>query len=158
MQISVCSAGREGFSLIEMMLALIILTFGLLTAGPLLYVAASSSSLARSKGTAAVAAQSLLESLASLYSQNPLAADLALGTHGPRQTVVINPMDGTVLNRYDVNWIVENVSDPRPGKELNARRVQATVTPVQISGAENVRPGFNKVLNIVTIFSPKTRG
>jgi len=144
------------------MLALIILTFGLLAAGQLLYVAASSSSLARSKGTSTVAAQSVLESLASLYNQNPLAADLALGAHGPRQTVVVNPMDGTVLNRYDVNWIVENVSDPRPGKVLNARRVQATVTPVQIGGAGNIRPGLNKVLNIATIFSscysPKTRG
>ena len=67
-------------------------------------------------------------------------------------------MDGTVLNRYDVTWKVENVSDPRPGKVLNARRVRATVTPVQIGGAENIRPGFNKVLNIVTIFSQKTRG
>ena len=158
MQIPVCSAGRQGFTLIEMMLALIILTFGLLTAGQLLYVAASSSSLARSKGTAAIAAQSLLESLASLYSQNPSAADLALGSHGPRQAVVVNPTDGTVLNRYDVNWIVENVSDPRPGKALNARHVRATVTPVQIGGAENIRAGFNKVLNIDTILSQKTRG
>jgi prepilin-type N-terminal cleavage/methylation domain-containing protein len=158
MQIHVCSAERQGFSLIEMMLALIILTFGLLTAGQLLYVAASSCSLARSKGTAAVAAQTVLESLSSLYSQNPLAADLALGAHGPRQTVVVNPVDGTVLNRYDVNWKVENVSDPRPGKALNARRVQATVTPVQNGGAENIRPGFNKALHIVTIFSSKTRG
>ena len=83
MRIPVCSAERQGFSLIEMMLALIILTFGLLTAGQLLYVAAGSSSLARSKGTAALAAQSLLESLASLYSQNPLAADLALGSAWP---------------------------------------------------------------------------
>lgn len=158
MQIPVCSAERQGFSLIEMMLALIILTFGLLTAGQLLYVAASSCSLARSKGTATVAAQTVLESLASLYDHNPLAADLALGAHGPRQTVVVNPIDGTVLNRYDVNWKVENVSDPRPGKALDARRVQATVTPVQIGGTENIRPGFNKALNIVTLFSPKTRG
>ena len=72
----------RGFSLIEMMLALIILTFGLLTVGQLLYVVASSSSLARSQGTAAIAAQGVLESLASLYSQNPSAADLAIGAHG----------------------------------------------------------------------------
>ena len=158
MRIPVCSDGRQGFSLIEMMLALVILTFGLLTVGQLLYVVASSSSLARSKGTAAIAAQGVLESLASLYSENPSATDLALGAHGPRQTVVVNPMDGTVLNRYDVNWLVENVSDPRPGKRLHARRVQATVTPVQIDGAENIRRGLNKVLNIATIFSPKARG
>jgi prepilin-type N-terminal cleavage/methylation domain-containing protein len=158
MQIPVCSPGRQGFSLIEMMLALVIMTFGLLTAGQLLYVAAGSSSLARSKGTAALAAQSLLESLNVLYGKNPLAAELAPGNHGPRQSVVANPVDGTVLNRYDVTWVVDNVSDPRPGKVPKALRVRATVTPVQTGGAENIRPGFNKALNVATVFSSKTRG
>jgi prepilin-type N-terminal cleavage/methylation domain-containing protein len=158
MRIPVCYAGRQGFSLIEMMLALIILTFGLLATGQLLYVAASSNSLARSKGTAALAAQSVLESLDALYRQNPLAADLVPGSHGPRQTIVSNPVEGTVLNRYEVRWTVENVPDPRPLKMLNARRVRATVTPVQSDGTANVRPGMNKILNITTIFSPKTRG
>jgi prepilin-type N-terminal cleavage/methylation domain-containing protein len=158
MRISVCAAGRQGFSLIEMMLALIILTFGLLAAGQLLYVAAGSSSLARSKGTAALAAQSVLESLGALYGQNPLAADFVPGGHGPWQTKVTNPVDGTVLNRYEVRWTVENVSDPRPGTMLNARRVRVTVTPVQLDGTANVRTGMNKILNITTIYSPKTRG
>jgi prepilin-type N-terminal cleavage/methylation domain-containing protein len=151
--------GREaGFSLIEIMIALIILTFGLLTAGQLLYIAASSSLLARSKGTAALAAQSVLESLDALYDQNPSAPEITPGSHGPRQSVVTNPIDGTVLNRYAVDWVVENVADPRPGKVLNARRVRATVTPVQAGGAGNIRPGLNKILNITTIFSPKKRG
>lgn len=158
MRTPVCSAGRQGFSLIEMMLALIIMTFGLLTAGQLLYIAAGSNSLSRSKGTAALAAQSLLESLDALYSQNPLAADLAPGVHGPRRSIVTNPADGTVLNRYDANWVVDNVSDPRPGKVLKALRVRATVIPVQMGGAENLRPGLNKIMNVTTIFSQKTRG
>jgi prepilin-type N-terminal cleavage/methylation domain-containing protein len=157
MRIPVCAAGRQGFSLIEMMLALIILTFGLLAAGQLLFVAASSDSLARSKGTAAIAAQSVLESLDALYGQNPVATDLVPGEHGPWSTSVTNPVDGAALNRYEVRWMVENVSDPRPGKMLNARRVRVTVTPVQLGGTANVRAGMNKILNITTIFSQKTR-
>ena len=158
MQIPVYSSGRQGFSLIEMMLTLVIMTFGLLAIGQLLYVAAGSSSLARSKGTAAIAAQNHLESLRLLYGHNPLAPDLAPGSHGPRQSMVTNPMDGTVLNCYDVNWIVDSVPDPRPGKVPNAVRVRATLSPVQIGGTPNVRPGLNKVLNVTTIFSPKMRG
>lgn len=158
MRIPVCAAGRQGFSLIEMMLALIILMFGLLATGQLLYVAAGSGSLARSKGTAALAAQSLLESLSALYGRDPSAVDLVPGSHGPRQTVVTNPADGTVMNRYEVRWTVENVSDPRPGKVLNARSVRATVTPVQRDGTANVQPGMNKILHIATVISPKTRG
>jgi prepilin-type N-terminal cleavage/methylation domain-containing protein len=158
MRIPVYFDEGQGFSLVEMMLALFILTFGLLATGQLLYVAASSSSLARSKGTAVLAAQSVLESLDALYRQDPSAADLVPGDHGPRQTVVTNPVDGTVLNSYAVNWAVEIVSDPRPGKVLSARLVRATVTPVQIGGAPNARNGFNKILNVTTIFNPNARG
>ncbi|HTY63011.1 MAG TPA: prepilin-type N-terminal cleavage/methylation domain-containing protein [Acidobacteriota bacterium] len=158
MRIPVYSDGRQGFSLVEMMLALFILTFGLLATGQLLYVTASSSSLARSKGTAALAAQSVLESLDASYRQDPLTADLVPGNHGPRRSLVTNPMDGTVLNSYDVNWAVDIVPDPRPGKVLNARLVRATVTPVQIGGAQNARHGFNKIVSVTTILGSRVRG
>jgi prepilin-type N-terminal cleavage/methylation domain-containing protein len=157
MQIHVCPTGRQGFSLVEMMIALVILTFGLLSAGQLLCVAAGTSSLARSKGTAALAARNVLESLSCLYEQNPLAADLSLGFHSPRQTVFTNPGDATVLNRYNVNWVVESVPDPRAGKTLNARRVRAIAIPIAIDGNDNVRTAMNKALSIVTIFSPRMR-
>lgn len=153
-----CPAGKQGFSLIEMMLALLVMTFGFLAAGQLLYVAAGSTSLARSKGTAVLAAQGVLESLGLTYSRNPLDAELTPGNHGPRRCIVSHPQDGAVLNRYDVSWVVENVSDPRPGKAVSALRVRATVTPVQSEGTANARPGLNKILNVVTVFSAKTRG
>ncbi len=132
MRIPVCSAGRQGFSLIEMMLALIILTFGLLAAGSCYMLLPVPVRSPDPRGRQPLRLKAMLESLASLYGQNPSSRRSCSRSHGPRQTVVANPVDGTVLNRYDVNWTVENVSDPRPGKVLNARRVRATVTPVQI--------------------------
>jgi prepilin-type N-terminal cleavage/methylation domain-containing protein len=157
MSFIVCSNKKEGFSLIEMMVALVILTFGLLAVGPLLYTASSADSLARSKGTASIAAQNKLESLADLYRQNPSADELTLGSHGPEQTQIVNPIDGTVLNRYSVDWNVSHVPDPRPGKVVNARLVSVRITPIHLQGGKNSRPALNKILNVSTIFIPKMR-
>ena len=155
MKLQVRPMTAQGFGLIEMLLALSITAFGLLAAGQLLYVAAGSNSLARSKSTAALAAQNMMESLGALYRQNPSAPDLTLGDHGPRSIQVANPTDGTILNRFNVTWVVENVPDPRPGKALDARLVRTTVTPVLDKGTENNQPGLNKILNVITVFSPR---
>lgn len=157
MRMKACSIQAHGFSLIEMMIALTIIGFGLLATGQLLYLAAGSNSLARSKSTAVLAAQNVLESLGALYQQNPSAADLTIGSHGPQSIEVANPSDGTILNRYNVSWMIGNVSDPRPGKVLNARLVRAVVTPVRSSGVANNQPGLNKVLNVATVFSQRVR-
>jgi prepilin-type N-terminal cleavage/methylation domain-containing protein len=141
----------RGFSLIEMMIALVVVAFGLLTAGQMLFTAASSTSLARSKGTAAIVAQNRLESLAILYLRDPSAADLAFGAHGPWPAVIANPTNGTVLNRYAVVWNVSPVPDPRPGVTLNSRLVEVRVTPILQAGADNSKPAMNKILNISTI-------
>ena len=108
---------RTRFTLVETLTALLILTFGLLATGQLIFIAMSSTSLARSKGSAILAAQSKLEFLAGLYRQNPTAADLAIGTHGPEQVESTNPVTHSGLNRYDVVWSVALVPDPRPGKD-----------------------------------------
>ena len=147
----------RGFSLLETMIALVVLAVGLLSAGRLLFTVASSASLARSKGTAAVAAQDALESLAALYQQNPSALDLTMGRHGPRQTQVVNPVDGSILNRYSITWNVSSVPDPRPGKVLDAKLVAMTITPALPGGAANTKPGMNKVLNVSTVFGRRTQ-
>ena len=72
----------EGFSLIEIMIALVILTFGLLATAQLIYISVGSGSLARSKQTASIAAQQRMEYLSDLYRLNPDAEDLAPGSHG----------------------------------------------------------------------------
>jgi len=152
---SVCSNEAPGFGLIELMVALVVLTFGLLATGQLFFIAAGSSSLSGSKGSAAISAQNALESLAALYQQNPSAADLAPGNHGPREAQVTNPADGTALNRYAISWIVSSVPDPRPGKTVDAKLVRVTVVPSYPGGVANNRPPLNKTLNVTTIFSPK---
>ncbi len=147
------SPASEGFTLIEMLIALVILTFGLLAAGQLLAAAMGSASLARSKGSAATAAQNRLEYLADLYRQSPAASDLTVGSHGPIQSQVLNPINGRVLNRFNISWTVATVSDPRAGKTLFARQVTVTVTPINSAGAVNNRAGLNKVVSVGTIFS-----
>jgi prepilin-type N-terminal cleavage/methylation domain-containing protein len=144
-----------GFSLIELMFAVAVLSFGLLAVGQLFYVAASSGSLSGAKGSAAVAAQNMLESLADLYARDPASHDLAFGAHGSRQMETANPADGSILSRYDISWTVDRVNDPRPGKVLDAKLVKVTVVPIKAAGIINNRPPFNKTLSVSTIFSTK---
>lgn len=146
---------NNGFSLIEMMIALAILTFGLLAISPLMYTAVRSISLARSQTTAGIVAQDMLEILGETYRGNPSSEDLMFGGHGPVHIQVVNPNDESILNRYNIHWTVSQVPDPRPGGILNARMVRVTVTPIRSDGEENSRPGFNKIFNISTILSPE---
>ena len=143
-----------GFTLIEMLISLIILTFGLLAAGQLMAIAMGSASLARSKGNAAVVARDRLEALADLYRQNASAAELSLGNHGPVQVQVMNTVDNNVMNRYNVAWNVAVVPDAR-GKVLDARLVRVTVTPINAAGGANSRTSMNKIVNMSAIFSPR---
>jgi Tfp pilus assembly protein PilV len=145
----------HGFSFIELMIATVVLTFGLLAVGGLFYIAASSNSLSGSKSTAAIAAQNMLESLADLYNRDPSTNDLTFGVHGPRQIQVTNPTDGALLNQYNIFWTVNRVPDPRPGKAVDGLQVNVTIIPTRSGGAENNRPPFNKMLSVATIFSTK---
>jgi prepilin-type N-terminal cleavage/methylation domain-containing protein len=145
----------QGFGLIEIMVALVVLTFGLLAAGQFMVVSIGAGSLARSKGTAAVAAQDKLEYLSDLYRQTPNAMDLAPGSHGPQQIRVINPISESVLNYYSLDWTIAEVSDPRPGKALGAKLASVTVVPIHSDGSFNHKTRLNKALSITTIFSPR---
>jgi len=151
MKAKVYASREQGFSLAEVMIAMSILALGLLAAGQLLYIVEQSNSLARSKETAAFAAQNMMESLGALYNQNPSVTDLTLGAHEPRNVEVTNPADGAVLNRYQVSWTVENIPDPRPGKSLKARLIRTTVKPALDNSTENNQIGFNKTLSAATI-------
>ena len=141
-----------GFTLVEMMIALIILVFGLLTAGQMIYASLRSESLARSKGGAALVAQTKLEFLSDLYSQNPAAPELTLGSHS-EQVQQLTPAVGNVLNRFDVTWTVAPVPDPRPTFTLKAVRVTVTVTPITAANARNYKAGLNKIVTVTSIFS-----
>jgi prepilin-type N-terminal cleavage/methylation domain-containing protein len=145
-----------GFTLVEMMIAMVVMTFGLLAAGQMMYSALASASLARSKGSAAIVAQDKLEFLADLYRQNSLDAALTDGDHGPEQVQIQNPSNSQTLNRFNVSWTVIAVPDPRAGVVLKAKKVTVTVTPIRTDSATaNLRNGLNKVVNVTAIFSSR---
>ena len=146
-----------GFTLIEMLIALVIMTVGLLSAGQLMYVAMGSASLARSKGAAATVASDKLEFLADVYRRNRLDSSLTNGDHGPETVQVTNPNTGTALNRFRVQWTVSTVPDPRAGKVLQAKLVRVTVTPIRGADTTNNRIGLNKVISISSIFGPRAQ-
>lgn len=146
----------QGFSLVEILIATALTTIGLLAAFQLLLIAMSSATLARSQETAVLSAMNKLESLAESYSRDP-KGNVLPGNYGPEEIKVINPNDGSVLNRFQITWTVNTVSDPRPGKIPEARRIRVTVTPILAAGAVNYQPPFNKVLNVSTVFSPRMR-
>ena len=154
MQCRDCFKGSAGFSLIEISIALFLLAFGLLAAGQMLFVATASNSLARSIGTAAVEAQSRMESLAAAYRHDPAATDLSPGSHGPFYTRVENPNNRTVLNRYETVWSVSTVPDPRPGKLMDTKLVTVTISPVLADGVHNRKPLLNKSFSLATILTP----
>jgi len=147
---------EEGFTLVEALIAVFVLAFGLIAAGQMIFVAASSSALARCKGNATLLAQGKLEYLADLYSRDPGLMEFDDGEHGPEQVDVPNPSGHSVLNRYNISWTVSEVPDPRAGVELKAKRVTVSVTPIDAANQKNLRASFNKVVTVSTILSAKT--
>ena len=148
---------EQGFSLIEIMMSTALTTIGLLAACQILLISMSSVTLARSQGTAVLSAMNKLESLSDAYSRDPSNGDVLAGNHGPEEISIVNPNDGVVLNRFQITWTVDGVSDPRPGKILDARRIRVTVTPALPGGAVNYQPPFNKILNVTTVLSPRMK-
>jgi len=148
-------ASNGGFTLIEVLLAIIILTFGLLSTGRLIYSVLSSASLARSKQSAALIAQSKMDSLISMYERNAESPELQIGSHGPEEKTIVNPSDNVPLNRFEIRWIVGPVPDPRAGKSLKARIFLVTVTPIGWGSDRNIQASQNKAVSIASILAPK---
>lgn len=146
----------RGFCLAELLLAFGLLTFGLLAVGQLLAVTAALGCLDRSKGTAAIAARSTMESLSDLYRRNPSDGAFAPGVHGPRTIGIRDPWSGAALNLYRITWETDAVGDPRPGMHVRARRVTVHVVPIGEGGEVNIRPMFNQSLDLTTVFGPGT--
>ncbi len=145
----------SGFTIIEALIALLILGFGLLWAGQMIFVAMSAASLARSKGSAALVAQSQLDSLGDLYRSNPEAPEMSEGSHTGDQVQLST--GGTVLNRYAVSWDVGPVPDPRGGVIPRTRLVRVTVVPVGDDGTVNVKVRLNAVVSVSSVFCTGVR-
>lgn len=148
--------GSKGFSLIESMIALLVMSTGLLAIAQLMLVTFSGPTLARSKSTAAMVAGEKLRFLAARYRLNPADAALTLGTHGPEQVSIRNPNDGGTLNRFNVQWTVSNVPDPRTWRPFNGAILAVRVTPIRADGTDNRMARMNKVINMTTVVSARS--
>jgi prepilin-type N-terminal cleavage/methylation domain-containing protein len=143
--------GEPGFTIIEILFALLILAFGLLAAGQMIFVALSSASLARSKSNAALLAQDKIEFLADLHRREPESPLLSEGNHGP-DLVQIRGSGASTLDRYSVTWEVSAVPDARKGVRPIAKGIRVTVLPVDSDGRENKRIRLNKPVIVSSIF------
>ena len=152
-----------GFSLVELMIAVFVLAVGLLAAAQLLTMTMSLDILARSKSTAALAAQNELDRLADLYRRNPAAAELMPGTHqADKLTEIRNPLTETVIDRYKITWFVSNIPDPRSEINLPGRVISVRATPVLTENTESTeneenttsfRSNRNKVVTINAVIT-----
>lgn len=149
------AAPASGFTLVEALVAIFILALGFMFVGPMLVGSVESTTLARSKDTAGLAATNQLESLESKFHANPNDADLTIGSHNPIVAEITNPNDSSVINRYNIGWTVASVPDPRPGQVLRAVHVTVTATPIGSGTQNNLDVKQNKAVSISTIFSFK---
>jgi prepilin-type N-terminal cleavage/methylation domain-containing protein len=144
----------SGFSLLEVLIALFVLVFGLAAGAELIRLSASSGAFAGSQGNAVIVGESKMAALMRLYFQNPQGTDLSEGNHGPEEVEVVNPGTKGILNRFQVLWTVARISDPRPGKVLDAVDLRVTVVPVDIAGNRHLVAGMNTIVSLFGVFSP----
>ena len=146
----------RGFSLVELMIAVFILTFGLLSAAQLLIMTMGLDALARSKSTATLAAQNELERLTDLYLRNPASGELTIGAHQAAElTEIRNPLTRNVLSRYKITWLVGNIPDPRPGIDLPGRTISVRAVPMLTESVENTLR--SKVITLNAVITAETQ-
>jgi competence protein ComGC len=144
---------ERGFTLLENLLALAVLTFGLLASAPMIAAALKSATLAQSKACAILAAQSKVDYLTERYQHDPSDPELQWGRHGPETLDVLDPVGGTVWNRLEIIWTVDDVPDPRPGFHLAARLLTIEVRPVGRTGSPNLKTWLNRELSLSAVLS-----
>jgi len=137
----------EGFSLVEVMIAVFILTVGLLAAAQVLTMATILETHARLKSTATLVAKNELDRLADLYRRNPESDELTIGEHQSNELMEIwNPITKNVLNRYKITWFVSGIPDARPGIGLNGCIISVRAIPMLTESAEGQNTFINKAI------------
>lgn len=148
------SSESEGFSLVEVLIAISILTFGLLAAAQLLTMTIILDAKSRSKSTASLAAQNEIERLADLYRRNPDAEELIIGTHQAEElTEIRNPLNQNVLNRYKITWLVDGIPALHPGINAQGRIISVRATPMLTENLENTDSSKNKAVTLNTVIA-----
>ena len=137
---------ERGFSLIEAMVALLILTISLLALAQLMFVSLDKSQFANYDTKAIHLAQAKVEELRNLFgwqiSSGQDASDLTAGSHGP-ETIALQAAGETLQGQrnFQVSWQVTNLAGGR-------KSVAVTVAPVIAN------PRQNETLTINTDFAP----
>lgn len=109
--------GEKGFTLLEVMIAVAILAFGILAVASMQTSSMYADSVANRLTEGTSWAGNKMEELLTIPETD---AQLSIGTHGP-ETV----MSG--VSRYDINWEVIDSVDPSNPLE-NAKLIMVTVT------------------------------
>ena len=143
---------QKGFSLIETIVAIVIITVGLVTLAHLMTVSIILHERTEADLKSVQIAQGKMESLKAQFStflsSGDLPGDLSAGSHGPETVVIQNSETDTQnLLSFDVNW---NIADMSGGM----KQITLSVNPVQYqaTGGEDGDYSVNSV-NPVTITS-----
>jgi type II secretory pathway pseudopilin PulG len=101
--------GEEGFTLVEALVAIVILVFGLIAVTNLLVVAASSNSVANQSTAATTAASQVLEQLrAAPFETLVVGGDVAV------DNVYFRDDDFPGVGRIHTRWQIQNFIPPNP--------------------------------------------
>jgi prepilin-type N-terminal cleavage/methylation domain-containing protein len=137
---------EKGFTLIESMIAMFILTISLLAVAQLMVVSLHKSEFAKYETKAVHLAQAKVEELRAMFGRQvdsgAPVADVAAGSHGPEEVRLPTPQGGLqgMLN-FLVTW---EVADLAGGQKA----VEVTVVPA------NRNPRQTQTISIATRFSP----
>ncbi|GAB4234032.1 MAG: hypothetical protein Kow00109_06960 [Acidobacteriota bacterium] len=138
--------GAAGFTLIEAMAALLILTISLLALAQLMLLALHQHEFAKNDAKALNLAQAKLEELRNLYGweidSGQAAEALSPGLHGP-ETVILSVPEGTLQGTlgFQVSWQVTELESGR-------KEVQVSVSPL------NNHPWQTDTVTLSTRFAP----
>lgn len=143
---------QEGFSLIETIVAIVIITVGLLTLAHLMTLSIMMHETTESDLKSVQLAQGKMESLKaqfnSFVASGDLPGDLSPGSHGP-ETVVIQTSDASTQNllSFDVSWSIVDMSG-------GMKQVTLSVNPVAVQSTVDGEYGYSvNSVNPVTLTS-----
>lgn len=112
--------GEEGFTLVEVLVAIVVLVFGLMAVTNLLLVAGTSNSVAKHGGAAATAAAAMMETLKATPAFDPLGGPALVATGDittivcPSANCVVDDVPGVGL--IQTRWaVVPAMNDPVSG-------------------------------------------
>ncbi len=140
------SRTSSGFSLLEAIIALFILTISLLALAQLMIVSLDKTQFSNYDTKAINLAQAKVEELRNLFgwqiSSGQVAADLTPGTHGP-ETIMLQAPTGTLQGQmnFQVSWQVTDLASGR-------KSVAISVAPM------TANPRQNETLTLTTDFAP----